>query len=460
MNSNYRNQRILVIGLGLSGRSAARFLIRHEARVIGVDRDPNHLENHPDVQSLKQAGMEVRLDQDQIAFENIALVILSPGVPPAHPLVKEALRNGIEVIGEIELGCRHLKNPILGITGTNGKTTTTLLTAHVLNHCGISAKALGNIGSPFTQEIMDLNPADVIVLELSSYQLETMQQRVLDAALLLNITPDHLDRYNGMEEYAAAKCRMQLCLKEGSPLIIESGTLQLYRHLLQEDSTQVSILTYGYTSDLPIYTDLKSVFHGGCKVFDLPETLAGRPNHDLENAMGAFALCASRGVTGSQFMQALQTFRKPPHRIEFVLERNGVRYYDDSKGTNIDAVIRAVDSLDGRIILIAGGVDKGAAYTPWIREFQGKVKGILAIGQAADKICQELGSRFPVEIIMDLEQAVSRAAVLAEKGDIVLLSPGCSSFDMFKDYVHRGEVFQQAVRKLMGDKECPGKIQY
>lgn len=447
MNSNYLNQRILVIGLGLSGRSAVRFLIRQGALVVGVDHDQNHLENHPEVQNLKQAGMEARSDQERFGFENIALVILSPGVPSTHPLVLEALRNGIEVIGEIELGCRHINNPILGVTGTNGKTTTTLLIAHVLNACGISAKALGNVGSPFTQEIMDLDPADVIVLELSSYQLETLQQKVLDAALLLNITPDHLDRYRDMEEYAAAKCRMQLCLKAGGALVIESHTSHAYQHLLQK----TPILTYGYAADLPLYSDLKSVYHCGQKVFDLPSSIAGRSHHDLENAMGAYALCASRGVTGSQFIQAFQTFQKPAHRIEFVLEHDGVKYYDDSKGTNIDAVIRAVESLDGPIILIAGGVDKGAAYTPWIKAFKGKVKGILAIGQAADKICKGLGERFSVEIINDLEQAVARAAVLAEKGDTILLSPGCASFDMFKDYAHRGEVFQRAVRTIAGD---------
>lgn len=455
MESVYKNKHILIIGLGLSGRSAAHFLLLKQALVLGVDRDPNNLQNHRDVQTLKKAGMKVQLDRDQVDFNKIDLVVLSPGVPQNHPLVENALQAGIDVIGEIELGCRNLKNPLLGITGTNGKTTVVLLVTHILNHCGYPARALGNVGQPFTQEITQLKPHEIVVLELSSFQLETMQQKVLEGALLLNITPDHLDRYANMQDYAAAKFRIQACLKEGRSLVIENRTFLNYpNHLFG------SVQTYGYTPDSVIYSDLKSVYLQGEKMFELPEELRGHFSHDLENLMGAFALCADRGVNGCQFIDAYQTFRKPAHRIEFVLEHHGVRYYDDSKGTNIDAVIRAVQSLKGPIILIAGGVDKKSPYTPWLNEFQGKVKKIFAIGEAAGKIKQELESQIPVEIIKDLEQAVLRAAKMANHGDFVLLSPGCASFDMFKDYSHRGAVFQQAVRSLMGDKECPGKIQY
>lgn len=449
MKTNTPQKMILVIGMGLSGRSAAQFLCEKGAKVLGVDRNPQTLSQLPELQELQKKGLQLQHEQDPVDFNVIESVILSPGIPSTHPLVQKALQQNIEVMGEIELGCRHLKQSILGITGTNGKTTVTLLVAHVLNHCGFTAKALGNVGKPFTQEISHLSPEEIVVLELSSFQLETLHQMVFDAALLLNITPDHLDRYQDMQAYAAAKCHLQACLKNGSPFIIENNTLQTYGKLL----TKANVLAYGYEPDLPVYTDLKSIYHNQKKAFDLPSEFCGRRSHDVENIMGAYALCASKGVSGSQFKEALQAFRKPAHRIEFVLEHKGVHYYDDSKGTNIDAVIRAVQSLKGPIILIAGGVDKNAPYVPWLKEFGGKVKQIFAIGQAAAKMQSELGTEIPVEILKDLEQAVIRAAAIAKKGDFVLLSPGCSSYDMFKDYAHRGEVFQQAVQSLVsGDK--------
>lgn len=446
----------LIIGLGLSGRSAARFLLQNKEGVIGVDCNSLHLETHEDVQNLKKNGMHVQLDVEPIDFNQIERVILSPGISTTHPLVQKAHQGNIEVLGEIELGCQHLKNSILGITGTNGKTTVTLLVTHVLNSCGYQARALGNVGVPFTQEISHLRSDEIVVLELSSYQLETLRSKVLHGALLLNITPDHLDRYACMQDYAAAKFRIQNCLVENKSFIVENQLQASYPAFYNPFWE-----TYGYTTDSATYSDLQSVYYKGCKAFDLPATLAGRKSHDLENLMGAFTLCATLGITGTEFLKAFLSFRKPPHRLEFVLEYQGVGYYDDSKGTNIDAVIRAVQSLKGPIILIAGGVDKMFPYTPWIEVFKGKVKLVLAIGEASKKIKEDIGSQIPVEIIQDLEQAVLRAAKMAEKGGCVLLSPGCASFDMFKDYVHRGHVFQQAVRSLvMGDKECQEKIQY
>jgi UDP-N-acetylmuramoylalanine--D-glutamate ligase len=443
----YKNKKILVIGLGLSGRSATRFLLRKQASILGVDGNLDNLSMHPDILELKMAGMQMQPDTDPVDFNDMNLVILSPGISRKHPLVVKALQAGIEVIGEIELGCRNLKNPILGITGTNGKTTVTLLVTHVLNYCGYHAKALGNIGQPFTQEIDRLKPDEIVVLELSSYQLETLKNKVLDSALLLNITPDHLDRYACMQDYAAAKFSIQNCLKEGCYSILEYQTLLSYFNLASG-----MYRTYGYSAESFIYSDLKSIYRSGEKAFDLPEELHGQISHNLENLMAAYALCAERGVSASQFLEAYKVFRKPPHRIEFVLEHQGVCYYDDSKGTNIDAVIRAAQSIKGPIILIAGGVDKNFPYTVWSKELKDKVKQILAIGEAAKKIKDDVGSQIPVEIIEDLEQAVLKAAKMAKKGDVVLLSPGCASFDMFRDYAHRGEVFQQVVRSLVNGR--------
>lgn len=442
--TTYQGKKVLVIGLGLSGRSAAAFLLTLGAEVHGVDRNAALLETHPDLLVIKQKGLTVKLDLEVNDLTGFDLVVLSPGIPISHPLAEKALQMGIELVGEIELGCRAAKHSMIGVTGTNGKTTVTLLITHVLNKNGFQAKALGNVGVPFTQEILTLKPQEIAVLELSSYQLETLQQKILDEALILNVTPDHLDRYETMENYAEAKFKIERSVKKDGVLFVEQQTGIAYGSLLKE--RQASF--YGYTANCAIYTDLESVFHHGEVVFALPSTLKGKRSHDVENLLAAYAVCSRRGISGPQFLQAYATFKKPSHRIEFVLEREGVRYYDDSKGTNIDAVMRAVQSLDGMIILIAGGVDKGASYTPWIQSFKGRVKLICAIGQAADKIKGQLSHQIPVHLSASLDLAIQHAAGLAKKGEIVLLSPGCASFDMFRDYVHRGEEFQRLVRQL------------
>lgn len=441
-NVNYKGKSALVVGLGISGRSAAYFLLKKGAVVTGVDRNANQLQDNPEVISLKEAGLTVALDHEQ-NIQSFDLVIISPGIPLTHPIYAEAIRLKKPIWGEIELGCRSVKNPIVGITGTNGKTTVTLLVTHVLNHSGKKARALGNVGIPFTKEILSVDPQEILVLELSSFQLETLSQPVLDTGVVLNITPDHLDRYANMEAYASAKLALENCLKKGCHFYIEDRADQDFGYLLKNHLQR----TYGYSSNHSIYTDCKAVYAEGLKVFLLPSILQGKASHDLENLMAAYGLCRDMGVQPEQFLKALQTFKKPPHRIEFVLEKNGVKYFDDSKGTNIDAVIRAVNSLNGTIILIAGGVDKGSAYTPWLEAFADRVKCICAIGQAANKIQEQLSHRIPVQIFSTLEQAVNHAEALARHGDIVLLSPGCSSFDMFKDYAHRGEEFQRIVKR-------------
>ncbi len=442
-------KKVLVIGLGMSGRSAVQFLLAHQAIVHGVDRNASSLASQLDIQTLQKAGLTLQMEKDLHDITQFDLVVISPGVPQTHPLVKAALQAQLPVIGEIELGCQFAVNPMLGITGTNGKTTVTLLVTHVLNQCCLPARALGNVEVPFTRELLHLSPDENIVLELSSYQIETLYQPCLDAAVLLNITPDHLDRYQTMEAYAQAKCEMERCLKPAAYLYIEENAWQAYGYLLKQNRIRL----YGYQKTSFIYTDLSFVYRNGQKAFEVPDSLKNKKSHDLENLLAAYALCADKGITGNAFLEAWKSFKKPAHRIQFISEYQGVRYFDDSKGTNIDAVIRAVQSLEGSIILIAGGVDKGAAYTPWLEEFRNKVKSICAIGQAAAKIREQLASHIPVTIFNSLDEAVQQAARWAKKGDTVLLSPGCSSFDMFKDYAHRGDEFQRIVRELIASRE-------
>jgi UDP-N-acetylmuramoylalanine--D-glutamate ligase len=357
----------------------------------------------------------------------------------------------------VELACREIEKKCVAVTGTNGKTTVTLLTTHVLQSAGIKARALGNIGVPLTAAVDELEStqAEVFVIELSSFQLETMKTKFIDAGVILNITPDHLDRYFSVQEYAAAKIGMEKNLKDDGVLFVERKCLDVYGALFSSNHH----LSYGYDSQDHLHCSLQGMSCNKKLLWDAAElnrvirpekedTAGLQKSHHLENIMAAYGLCSTFSITPQQFLAGLASFQKPAHRIEFVRSLDGVNYYDDSKGTNIDAVIRAVEELDGDIILIAGGVDKGFPYTPWIDPFKDKVKAICAIGQAKEKIQNDLKESIPVICFDGFKDAITHAVGLARKGDCVLLSPGCSSFDMFKDYAHRGQEFQRIVNSL------------
>lgn len=434
----------LIIGLGVSGRSAARYLLEQNCRVLGVDQNRTLLEGNNELAELRYAGLKTYHETDSIPLNEVDTVIVSPGIPPESPWYLAARNAGLPIMGEVELAARALKGRFLGVTGTNGKTTVTLLLEHILNNSGFSAKALGNIGVPVTSQISECTSDQVLVVELSSYQLETLHSRVVDAGVILNITPDHLDRYQTMEEYAQAKLRLKSCIKPEGKLYMEQGAYHAFRELLENSEP----LTYGYTSDCTVSTDHKHILYEGNPVCALPAAYSSAASHDLENLLAAYALAREVDVTPQQFADAVTTFQKPPHRLEFVRTIGGIDYYNDSKGTNTDAVVRAVQALKGEIILIAGGVDKGTPYGPWADAFRGRVRCICAIGRAAPKIKETLSPRYPVVPFETLEKALSHASLLAKPGDNVLLSPGCASFDMFRDYEHRGEEFKRLVHAL------------
>lgn len=405
----------IVLGLGSSGQAAAEFLLNQGASVLGVDG------NHTLLQRLKEGGMRCCHESEVTGSFN--RLVVSPGISPQHPLYKKAREQGIEVIGEAELALPHFQKPLVAITGTNGKTTVTLLTEHILNAAGVRAKALGNVGTALCSYLLHPVECDAFVVELSSFQLETMRTPVFDAAALLNITPDHLDRYPSMHEYAQAKCHLEALVKKSGAFYVHSKVVAEYGDLLKNYQT---------------YDVIDSI---------IPVEYRERGRHDVENALAAWALCRPFSIGVEIFQSALLSFKKPPHRIEFVSEIDGVYYYDDSKGTNIDASIQAVNAMKGPVILIAGGIDKGASYLPWKEHFLGKVKHIITIGQAAEKIERELNPYFNIKRAETLKCAVALASSIAEKGDHVLLSPGCSSYDMFRDYAHRGEEFQRYVTR-------------
>ena len=419
---------VLVLGLGVSGRAAVEFLLKKGEIVLGIDGNPSTL-NSKEISHLVTMGLSVQTDKEPIHWNQVSYLIVSPGVSQHHPIYVGARNNSIEILGEAELALPQFDKPLVAITGTNGKTTVALLTEHILNSCGIKAKAVGNIGSALCNELIHPGDEEVFVVELSSYQLETMKTKVFEAGVLLNITPDHLDRYCSMEEYAKAKCQLQNVMKEGALFYVQSQVLAEFGHLLTLKNYQT----------LEVNETIESLS-------PLQYTKMGK--HDWENFSAAWALCQRFSISWQAFCNGFLSFKKPPHRIEFVRQIAGVSYYDDSKGTNIDAVIQAVNRMQGPVILIAGGVDKGASYLQWKESFSDKVKQIIAIGEAAPKIYEELNPYFNVKLAETLPAAVRSAADDAKNGDFVLLSPGCASFDMFTGYAHRGEEFQRCVKLL------------
>jgi UDP-N-acetylmuramoylalanine--D-glutamate ligase len=434
----------LVLGLGISGIAAARWLLKKNCAILGVDCNRSYLQTHEELTRLQLQGMVCQHDSDPIDWSCIERVVVSPGVHPKHFIYQKSQERGIPIIGEAELALPHFKKPMVAVTGTNGKTTVTLLVEHILNYAGIKTKALGNVGTALCDYLMSPGTEEVIVVELSSFQLETIRTPVFDAAVLLNITPDHLDRYADLQDYAKAKCQLQHVLKQDAQFFVQAQTACEFDHLLQLRSYQ----TFGGAKKSDLWIDELRVIYREKVEYIMPMRYRQMGGHDRENALAAWALCQSFSITNEQFCNALETFQKPPHRIEFVRKIGGVSFFDDSKGTNIDAVIQAVKAMKGPVILIAGGVDKGAAYFPWKEPFTGKVKQIIAIGAAAPKIYNELHSFFNIKLADSLAAAISIAASDAREGDCVLLSPGCSSYDMFRNYAHRGREFQRYVHTI------------
>lgn len=430
---------ILILGLGVTGRAAAAYFLAQKEQVYGLDDKIEALQELPEIQKLLRQGLQLVKELPL----DVHLIVPSPGISPSHP----ALQKGLPVRGEVEIAARRLQNrDWMGITGTNGKTTVTLFMDYLLKKAGLLSSALGNVGTPLiTHESL---PEEIIVAELSSYQLETMETRVLKAGALLNITPDHMDRYGTMEAYAKAKARIFQAVKPGGTLIINHKTYQEWPQLFKH----LPVQTFGFDKAADLFYDGDEMWLFGQKVHALPDSYKGAKTHDVENWMAAFLLARVWDIREEVFLDALSSFQKPRHRIEKVGTFKGIHYFDDSKGTNVDATMRAVEAMKGPVVLIAGGVHKGSSYKPWIESFQGRVKGICAIGESALLIEKDLQDSFSVVRCASMQEAVHKATSWAEENECVLLSPGCSSFDMFKDYAHRGEEFQKCVHELIRTK--------
>jgi UDP-N-acetylmuramoylalanine--D-glutamate ligase len=443
-------RKAVVVGLGRSGVAAARLLLARGAEVVAADAAPR-ARLSLDALALEGAGALLTAgDHAPDALARADLVVISPGVPP-FPALDEVERRGGEVVGELELASRLVTAPIVLVGGTNGKSTTTALVHEVLVAAGRRAFIGGNFGVPLAEAVDEA--WDVIVLEISSFQAERVPTLHARAHALLNVTDDHLDRYASFADYAHAKGNPFARMTPDDVAVVPHGDPI---PLAEARRGAARLVTFGPGGDVAerggrIVDGLRGASYEVASM-----RIAG--GHNVANACAAIAVAADLGAPPAAIERALATFEGLGHRTAFVAEVAGVRYYDDSKGTNVGASVAALSGLaEPRAVLIAGGRDKLGAYEPLVDALREKGRALVVIGEAADRIAEAARGALPVARASSMDEAVRLASGLARPGDAVLLSPACSSFDMFRDYKHRGDVFVSAVRALQaaraGSKE-------
>jgi len=431
----FAGKSVLVVGAGKSGLAAAAFLRARGATVVFSDTKPDL--DFPVV------------GQHDEASDGFDLVFQSPGVPLELGLFERARQRGVPVFGELELAAAELLGATVGITGANGKTTTTALVGHIFTEAGLPTLVGGNIGTPITS-LVDRSRADGWnILELSSFQLETIAEFRARIGIVLNITPDHLDRHGTMERYTDAKARLVETL-EGDGFAILNAAEPNTRALVKRTKAHTVWFNLDTPSSGSVAFDGERIWLGQVPLMlasSIP--LVGR--HNVENVMAAAAAAWLAGIKMEVIARAIESFPGVEHRIEFVRDLDGVRYYNDSKATNVDAAEKAIDAFPGNLWIILGGKDKHSDYTPLAARLATKAKGILLIGAAAPIIREHLtaaNATLPLSDCDTLEKAIRAARHFAAGGDVVLLSPACASFDQFQSYEHRGRAFKQLVKEL------------
>lgn len=436
--------RAVVAGLGNTGRSVIRHLAARGWQLAGTDSRPAP----PGVDALRAQYPLVTLacgGLDATLLAGVDLVVASPGLPQQDPFFEAARHHGIEVVGDIELFARSGAQPVAGVTGTNGKSTVTSLLAHMANRAAGPARAGGNLAPPALDLLQD-GGAALYVLELSSYQLETTHSLQLAVATVLNVTADHLDRYADLDAYAAAKARI-FARCDTAVLNLDDDRVAAMARPGQRCIGFSLDAARGADYFLATDGDREWLCRGAERLLAMDEMLlVGR--HNAANALAALAMGEALDLAREPMLKALRDFPGLPHRAAFVGEVAGVRYVNDSKGTNVGATLAAVAGFTGPLLLIAGGDGKNQDFTPLAAAFAGKVRQVLTIGRDAARIEAALTGIVPVQRCASLEEAVVVAARAARPGDTVLLSPACASLDMFRDYAHRGEVFTAAVARL------------
>lgn len=442
---DFKGVNVVVLGLAQSGLAAVELLVEKGAEVSACDAQP--LDRLPEAAAaLARLQAPFRL-QSREALADAAWIVISPGVPADLDLLVEARRRGARVIGEVELAGYYLQGDTIGITGSNGKTTTTALVGHMLAECGIPVQVGGNIGTvPATALVATSRPGQWNVLELSSFQLETIEWFQAHIGVELNVTQDHLDRHHSFERYAAAKAR----------LVETLGPLDWA--VLNADDPILSEFTMQTPSRLAWFSLTRKVtpgvwLDGGLLVLDGKPLIEAkdiplRGRHNIENVMAASVAASLAGAPLEGIAAAIRSFRAVEHRLEYVATVQGVEFYNDSKATNVDSTLKAIDAFDGGLWIILGGKDKGSDYSPLAAPLKAKARAALLIGAATPLIAAGLAGAVPVVECGTLERAVATAFRDAAPGDTILLAPACASFDQFNNYEHRGRVFKELVARL------------
>ncbi len=408
-------KRVLILGFGKSGRALSEFALKKSWTVSVLDKNV-HPNNNP----------ELKFYVEGYEFEDFCydLILVSPGVDKeSHYVVKKARALGVSVLGEAEFALSMMKDhKIIAVTGSNGKSTTTMLIAHILKFSGYPVKILGNIGTPLISAVDELKKGDVVVAELSSFQLEGMKDKVFDIGVLLNLTPNHLDRHHSMENYLLAKLTMMDCMKDEGVFFVQDKVQMEYKSFFQNRK----------------FISLAEIYD-----FEIPSHLFPIRS----NLFFARRVCKHLKVKDVEIYNALASFQTLEHRLEYVCDIKGVRCYNDSKSTTIDSVLFAVESLGENIILICGGRHKGGSFSKWNNAFHKKVKAIFIIGEAKEFINSELKLKVPIFLEKSLDDAIEKGLQLAKRGDNLILSPGCSSLDMFSNFEERGYLFKRGLER-------------
>jgi UDP-N-acetylmuramoylalanine--D-glutamate ligase len=437
----YANQNVAVLGAGLSGAAAALLLKAEGANVTVLDSADENKLLKSTIDNLRAQNIRVicgpAADQDSGKYD---FVVASPGIDPASALARNFSSRQIDIIGELELGWRSGETPVIAVTGTNGKTTTTEMLAQMLTDCGQKTIACGNIGKPLSEVAREKTKYDVLTVEVSSFQLETIRTFHPSIALWLNFAPDHLDRYRSVGEYRSAKLRLFENQTADDVAIVNA-----VESLSDLRARKVTFSAYTNRADYRLAEG--AIVFENKPVLRLNQTKL-RGSHNIENLMATLAAGHARGLAFEKMVPSLCAYEPRPHRCEFVRQIGGVDYINDSKATNLDAVEKALLAQSKPVVLIAGGKDKGFAFEPLRQLVKEKVRSTILIGEMADRIARDWDGAVKTELATSLADAVDRAHATAKSGEVVLFSPGTSSFDMFKSYADRGDQFRALVQAL------------
>jgi UDP-N-acetylmuramoylalanine--D-glutamate ligase len=443
---------ILIVGAARSGVAAAQFLSARGARVTVNDAKPES--ELKDAHNLREKGIEITAgSHPPELFEKSDLIVVSPGVPLALEPFQRACAAGVPIIGEVELAARFLRGRLVGITGSNGKTTTTTLAGELLRNAGLPTQVGGNIGTPLISLVETSRADGFTVIELSSFQLEAVDQLHLFVAVIINLTPDHLDRYDSMDDYAAAKAHVFRNQTEADFAVLNADD---ERGSKMARLTRARPVFFSRRRELDegIFLRGDRIVHrqaGRERALVIRNEIILRGDHNLENVMSALAVGLACNASPASMRETIGNFKGVEHRLEFVAEINGVKFYNDSKATNVDAAIKCIEAFPRGVNVILGGKDKGSDYAPLAPLVRERCEHVILIGAAADKIAAALENARPwvkLHRAATMQEAVEIGLKLSQPGEIVLLAPACASFDMFENYEHRGRVFKEAVKEL------------